>query len=540
MKKKHLYCLALAVCILLCASGCASWAEKYDGGASPSLSVAYIPLDDRPVNTQRAELLAQSAGVHLLMPDESLYRTALDGQPPNPNGTSCGDGAALLEWLRDCDADYYALSLDQLLSGGLVNSRSMTEIGGEYLIIDELFSLLEGKKALLFDTVMRLSPTVGYLGCTLEDYLALRDYGALPRPELSGDADAQSIIAAYAVESDTDSALTEPYLAARSRKLRLTEHILSAMPNDPNIRIFYGIDDSHEGNTVQSNEVSFIRHRLKNGEVFSGADELGLMAIASAIRLHYGDAPSVDVKYFGADPQAPADIYDSGTLGESIASHISALGAELVDSSPELELLVFGDGAADALLARYEENAASGLPTVIIDISRGTSLPSAMLGDGDLDTSILLGYSAWNTAGNSVGIALSCGIARYLYLKHAKEPIAGADRGFAVGLALGFAKDIAYASAKNGIDALVTERGGDIGNFFGMIDENELRSAALGLINDTASPSFDRISGFLQGKRFLSSLSPIASEPFPELYIADISFPWQRTFEAEIRIEIKT
>ena len=42
--------------------------------------IAYIPLDDRPVNTSRAIYLAESAGFNLLMPEKDLYQTKLDGQ----------------------------------------------------------------------------------------------------------------------------------------------------------------------------------------------------------------------------------------------------------------------------------------------------------------------------------------------------------------------------------------------------------------------------------------------------------------------------
>ena len=90
--------------------------------------IAYVPLDDRPDNAKRVVYLAESLGYELAMPERDLYRTRLDGQPPNENGTQYGDRGALYEWVAKQEAagcDRYILSLDQLLSGGLVSSRAM-------------------------------------------------------------------------------------------------------------------------------------------------------------------------------------------------------------------------------------------------------------------------------------------------------------------------------------------------------------------------------------------------------------------------------
>ena len=54
--------------------------------------IAYVPLDDRPDNAERVVYLAESLGYELAMPERDLYRTRLDGQPPNENGTSTGTG----------------------------------------------------------------------------------------------------------------------------------------------------------------------------------------------------------------------------------------------------------------------------------------------------------------------------------------------------------------------------------------------------------------------------------------------------------------
>ena len=128
--------------------------------------IAYVPLDDRPDNAERVVYLAESLGYELAMPERDLYRTRLDGQPPNENGTQYGDRGALYEWVAKQEAagcDRYILSLDQLLSGGLVNSRweDGTDLTWEKDAIDTLSQIAARKPVYVFDTVMRLASTAG-------------------------------------------------------------------------------------------------------------------------------------------------------------------------------------------------------------------------------------------------------------------------------------------------------------------------------------------------------------------------------------------
>ena len=198
MKKRIL--AAVLVCALLAGCGRQAAAPAEETPEERPI-IAYVPLDDRPDNVERVVYLAESVGYTLAMPEADLYRTRLDGQPANENGTQYGDLAALYEWVleqEDGGCDRYILSLDQLLSGGLVNSRHMGAgspvplSDGRTLteaeLLEELLRTLsadENNRVWLLDSVMRLAPTVGYAGFGIEEYNALRSYGAAPRKEAS-------------------------------------------------------------------------------------------------------------------------------------------------------------------------------------------------------------------------------------------------------------------------------------------------------------------------------------------------------------------
>ena len=251
------------------------------GRRSDPSALAYVPLDDRPDNVERAEYLAESLGYDLRMPDVGLYATRLDGQPLNESGLPCGDRAALYEWVlaqEESGCDRYVLSLDQLLSGGLVSSRAMTgqrsvtlSDGSSMKETELLESLLDTLAAdrhnevWLLDSVMRLAPTVGYGGFGLNEYNALREYGIAARPHLSGgELTVENIVADYRLGADgqelelnaaeplPDGAL-ENYLAARARKLRLSARTQETL-SDKKYRGFHllvGIDDSSAEDSVQ-------------------------------------------------------------------------------------------------------------------------------------------------------------------------------------------------------------------------------------------------------------------------------------------------
>lgn len=144
-------------------------------------TVAYLPLDNRPVNDLRPVWLAESCGMEILLPDVGDYATRLDGQTPNPSGATYGDREALLEWLKrvepQCDA--LVISMDQLLSGGLVSSRVLmeSELTEAFAAIDYLAEVAQRKPVYVFETVMRLATTSGYLGMDSTEYELFRSYG---------------------------------------------------------------------------------------------------------------------------------------------------------------------------------------------------------------------------------------------------------------------------------------------------------------------------------------------------------------------------
>lgn len=391
MKKRF-----LAVC-LLCAllTGCGA-VPAGTAGEEPAAEgdvIAYVPLDDRPDNEERVVYLAGSLGYQLAMPEEDWYQTKLDGQPLNENGTQYGDRAKLYEWVLQQEADgcdRYILFLDQLLSGGLVNSRHLDgenpvalsdgTCKTEAELLEELLAVLAGdenNRVFLLDTVMRLAPTCGYDGFGIDEYQRLREYAMQSRPALAGDElTVENILADYrlsadgtvlaAEEYDLTDELVREYLSARERKLRLSEETqrLLAQPGHENFRLLIGIDDSSAEDSIQKNEIALLRQGLRSDEaprregelpglsqwkdwLLSGVDDLAFKAVtrlyldereAAGASLAELDKNHVYIQYAGGTEDQPACAYDSQPLEEIVEEHLRFFGLEQVPTAEEADL----------------------------------------------------------------------------------------------------------------------------------------------------------------------------------------------------------
>lgn len=428
------------------------------------LTLGYIPLDNRPVNDTRPVWLAQSAGMTVLMPEESLYATRLDNQTPNPNGTTFGDRVGLLNWLKEnedrCDA--FVLSMDQLLSGGLVSSRALhnQDLSYEFSVIDYLEELAARKPVYVFDTGMRLASTVNYEGLGLEEYYLLRSYGSQGRQLLTGgDLTPEQIIAGYPYAADgslIETALPadalEKYLEARSRKLRLSDYLLRHAENFRTVVI--GIDDSVPKQSIQTNEISYLTGLLgENGALFCAADELGMMGVA---RLYADLLPrrmQVNLRYFGGGQDDYADAFDTATLSQTVGYHLKELHMEeAAGNDGDADVLILTRNADEAekdrFFSAWETNTRQGRLSLVIDLSGQKFSPQDTV--QAISTTYTLGYTRWGTVANALGVGLSMGLVRWGWLRYETEARTADCEAFVKTLTFAFTKDLAYGRGVNG------------------------------------------------------------------------------------------
>ena len=518
--------------------------------------VAYIPLDDRPVNVERVEYLAAAAGITLLMPESTLFATRLDGQPQNSGG-QIGDREALLEWLKSVEskADIFVISLDQMLSGGLVGSRWLdnTDLTFEYEVADYIIALTKKKQVYLFDTVMRLASTTGFGGYGISEYNALRSYAATARKQLTGDAlTVENIIAGYRTGTDgniiytdlSEKALTK-YFASRSRKLRLADYIFRNSGDD--MFCFVGIDDSTPQVSIQTNEINYITSLLgSDGRLFTGTDELAMMCFSRLTTDRLGTL-SVSTEYFGGAENAAADSFDVDSLAVCLEKHYDGMRLVSADGNDaDLHVLVLtypvtGSNYFNAqkLSDTYKKYADAGKPVAIIDISGDPATLANRLISSGADLGYILGYSSWNTAANSIGISLSNAACRLAHLRYGEADTDENKAGFVRSVVFSFCKDIGYKrGAKNVLDSYISSVGGSTLNYYSIVTPTiEKNIAAVFEKEMTASGGFcARIIKALEKSSLITE--GLTKTAFPEVALTGFRLPWYRTFEAAFDITV--
>ena len=498
------------------------------------LVVGYIPLDNRPVNDQRPIYQVESTGMKILMPEEHLFATRLDGMTKNPNGTTFGDREKLLEWMKENEdkCDLFVVSLDQLLSGGLVSSRALTneDLTLEYEIVDYLSELSERKPLYVFDTVMRLASTVNYNGMQMNEYNQFRAYGQKERKTLEGDElTIENIYNGYRFDKNgkkistplSEDDLTD-YHNSRIRKLKLIDRLLK---NSENIKYCYiGVDDSSPNKSIQTNEISYIMNLIgENGTLFCGTDELGMMAVSKAYADYWNDSAKIKVTYYGGNEDKYADSFDFDTLRVNVEKHITSLGGEVVTKDADIELLVLTrDCSYDAsvnLITKWKRNEIKGIKTIVIDASNTEHNFNVLL--EDIPLKYTLGYSCWGTAGNAMGISLAMGYTRYMYLKNEPNKTETADEAFAKGLVFAFVKDMSYCrSSRSSLNKFTPEA----------IESH--------LMRDDYKYNAPLVISKLVGEKLISD-NDGNTFTIPKIDLTDFTAPFERQYEIRFQVEFE-
>lgn len=545
--------------------------------------IAYVPLDDRTDNMEDVVYLAEASGYRIVLPEGDLYCTKLDGQKPNQNGTQYGDREALMTWVREMDqrgCDRFVLSLDQLFSGGLVNSRSISEpqtytfADGTTLNEAEAFEAYilslsndPDNHVYLFDSVVRLAPTVGYLGFGTEEYYGLREYGMVTRPMLDDeDLTPENIFAQYPYAADgvtpaenalgSDrfrSVLTEEniadYLKVRRRKLQLMDTVIAGLktaPND-NIQLLIGIDDSSNTANIQYNELRYIQRQLGEGTtLLSGLDSLARLLVGRIAQEQYDYHVKTAVTYIGGTQGIPSSEYDLYTLEEVANQHMDLFRAVRVpEEEAELQILMMTapDDPAKAadyceeLVSRIEYNEAHHIPTALIEASNNAygDLLEQMLFER-VDFTQLVAFAGKYDQAVVTGAGFAMAFSRYLYLQCCEEKQDRCDVAQVQQIANSLILTYPYIlHARAPLNQYIQELGANYNN----IQPNAAADRKIARkVDELFRPGYEAVCENLQGKRVISQLEPYAEKQVTGVSVSDVYFPWRRTFEISFTIHV--
>ena len=397
------------------------------------MKIGLIPLDERPVNTRYPKMIGQIAGVEVLIPPKEILSTF----------RTPADCDAIAEWLAQHIDDFDALivSVEMLVYGGLVPSRITND--GIALLLQRLEILRDLKHShphlLLFgfNLITRISKSSESLeepdywhqtGAELYQYSQDYDRYGLGQ----GDAPSQDHI--------KDEFLND-FVQRRLRNHMVNLAVLDMLADNIFDLLVVSSDDTSEFG-FGTREKSWVKQWVdrRGGDdrllMYPGADEVGSALLARAIVEAHHVAPRFYVHYaIEADKNRVAPFED-GAVSLTVERQIRAVGGVTVDTLEDADLIVVvnppapsakdvyvsADGDADRA---YRQDAVQefvgqikiwideGKHIIVCDVAYPNGSDPVLVEalNASLDLTKLSAYGAWNTAGNTIGVALAQGIA---------------------------------------------------------------------------------------------------------------------------------
>lgn len=514
--------------------------------AEPALSIAFLPLDERPVNIGLPAGIAAIAGARLVLPPPALL----------PQLRRAGDADGLGAWLEGTAAstDAVIASLDMLCYGGLIAARTTADTTlsalGRLEVLRRLHAAHLALPLCAVSLVMRASNS--YNPQEEPDYWAqhgmeLHKLGALHHRDLLETLAAGRFDDNAGNLAALRAALPGDVVADFERRRLRNHHVnLEAIALasegvlDP---LLITADDTAEHSAGSAEQV-WLRQWTEvlpiAGEVlmYPGADEVAAVLVARQLAQHYGVVPAFTVEC--ADPPGMERIakYENSPMREAVERQIRASGSVIVADPKAMALVVHapdpkrrdhcgmvisqsdpsrtdhdesGFDAADALEAMKTADLigrllAEGRAVALADLRYSNGADPLLvreLAERRLLMQIVA-YGGWNTAGNALGSVVAAAAAIQIGQKAGTLDATAAKRMLLHRLV----EDHAYmAVARRPYNAGV----------YTFPDAAEEQAAEAALATELTA-----------AVRQLSGNSGLA--------VTDVRFPWHRSFEIDFSI----
>jgi hypothetical protein len=390
-------------------------------GALLFATIAFVPIDDRPVTSQLPVMLGRIAGITVDAPPRDVRGHFLDS----------GRSDAIIAWLNHeaakSQTDSFVVSTDMLAYGGLTASRVP---GPNYADAESRlreFAHLRARRPRAwiggFGTIMRLAPTGIPAGTPFfapyPIWSYLQDYANLHDPPLPSEAARAQHLRELIGEATLDA-----YMSTRGRNLAVDRLLLKMTANGTIDRLVLGQDDAGpvglHVRDLQLLQADLAAMNLAGrASIEPGADELGMALVAHAIARVAKWTPRIAVRYslpVGASYQDPIEY---APISTAIDALIGLCGGVSDNETPEIVLFVRVPGTTEAedaaLISEMRDTASRGRSVALADLTylksyRDQAGFAQLLLASDVSRR-LDAYSSWNTNANTVGTALAEAIA---------------------------------------------------------------------------------------------------------------------------------
>lgn len=390
-------------------------------GALLFATIAFVPIDDRPVTYQLPVMLGRIAGIPVDAPPPALLGRFLEAGRSDP----------IIRWLNRETADRrpgaFVISTDMLAYGGLIASRVPGPTYYDaYSRLREIAHLRErSPRAWIgaFGTIMRLAPTGIPAGTSFfapyPVWSYLQEYANLHDPLLPSET-----TRAAQLRELIGPATLDAYLATRSRDLAVDRLLLKLTSAGAIDRLVLGQDDAGPVG-LHVPDVALLKTELAAASledrvsIEPGADELGAALVAHALARAAQWQPRISVRYSTPGGAGYQDPIEYAPIATAIDALVGVCGGVRDDDRPEIALYVRVPGTTTeqdaAFTAAMSADRAAGRSVALADLSYlGSYEQQAAFARNILASGLasrLDAYSSWNTNANTVGTALAEAIA---------------------------------------------------------------------------------------------------------------------------------
>jgi hypothetical protein len=392
--------------------------------------VVFLPVDERFCTRDYFLLLARAANINVVTPPKSYL--GAKKTPP--------DIRRLHKWLDETVAtgDYLILSIDMLVHGGLIPSRMSLDTLDT---LKERLSLVKGLRArgVKIYATTTVTRTPFYNSAEEEpDYwqyfgLDVYDFSRLIARSYRGESVFSTIKEKM---KNIPVSFIKDYLVRRVRNFNLVSQVIDLVKE--NVLDFLNLvldDNSKESLSLAESEV----HRRRVEElgidrkvsIHAGADEATLSLLSRVLAECSESMPTFEVCYSSPEHRAFVPPFEGSPLWQGIENHIEAAGGRLVERDGDIVLLANnpGKGLDSPRQPLVPENTDSyerffgyllkaghnikGIADVKYTNGADNYLVKRLLEERELDWRET-NYSAWNTAGNTLGTVCAHSIVQSL------------------------------------------------------------------------------------------------------------------------------
>ena len=336
--------------------------------------VAFLPLDDRPVNYDYPRYLARAAGMEVLLPPREWL-----GNPRRPSRH-----AELVDWLvrTASRAEAVIVAIDTLAYGGLIPSRTSSEspeaVLGRLEVLRHLKAARPGQPILASSVVLRISRA----NSSEEEKPYWATYGSrmfrlsyLEHKAELGDASADEVAERDALRSGIPEEVYQDYRRGRARNHAVNRAMVDWLAEGVFDYLLLPQDDTADygWNIAEARALqALIRDRrlTERAITYPGADEVGCLLLARYACRRAGFAPRVWPRYSGMTAPPVVTAYEDRPMHELLKAHLAPLGGAVADTPQEADLALFvnapvrrqGNGDSQWLIWKGPDTVRAQLP----------------------------------------------------------------------------------------------------------------------------------------------------------------------------------